>query len=221
MIAAMNGSYLDLEAWPRRRQFEFFRDYDQPFFNITADVCVTELYRVSSEPGGPSFFLSSLYLSLRAANQIEELRLRLRGSRVWRHDQIHGASTVLRPNDTFGFGYFDYEPSYATFAARGREIIERVRETPDQLDPQDHRDDLIHYSVLPWIQFTSFAHARKFGNDDSVPKIVFGRRAERSGDFWMPVSVEVHHALVDGLHVARFLDAFTTELRAARVRLAV
>ena len=31
----------------------------------------------------------------------------------------------------------------------------------------------------------------------------------------MPVAVEVHHALVDGLDVARFFDRFTAYLRGA------
>jgi chloramphenicol O-acetyltransferase len=30
----------------------------------------------------------------------------------------------------------------------------------------------------------------------------------------MPVSVEVHHALMDGLHVSRFFDRFQTGLNA-------
>lgn len=31
----------------------------------------------------------------------------------------------------------------------------------------------------------------------------------------MPVSVEVHHALMDALHVARFLEAFQRRLAAS------
>ena len=82
------------------------------------------------------------------------------------------------------------------------------------LDPQDHRDDLLHYSVLPWISFTSFSHARRHRADDSVPKIVFGRYRGDAGAERMPVSVEVHHALVDGLHVGRFLDRMQARLNA-------
>ena len=33
----------------------------------------------------------------------------------------------------------------------------------------------------------------------------------------MPVSVEVHHALVDGLHVGRFYEMFQARLDAAGV----
>ena len=73
-------------------------------------------------------------------------------------------------------------------------------------DAQDDRTDLIHYSTLPWISFTSFSHARNWGKEDSVPKIVFGKATERNGQWLLPVSVEVHHALMDGLHVGRYLE---------------
>jgi chloramphenicol O-acetyltransferase type A len=66
--------------------------------------------------------------------------------------------------------------------------------------------------VIPWVAFTSFAHARRHGTEDSVPKIVFGKRHERGGRHRMPVSVEVHHALVDGLHVGRFFEGFQERL---------
>ena len=34
------GHYLELSDWPRRHTFDFFLDYDQPFFNICAEVNV-------------------------------------------------------------------------------------------------------------------------------------------------------------------------------------
>lgn len=207
----MTGTYVDLAKWPRRKHYEFYRDYDQPFFGIATDVCVTNLYRHTKTSAGRSFFLATLFESLRAANQIDELKLRLRHDGVWRHDRIHAGSTVLRANETFGFGYFEFVDEYDEFERRGRQEIEAVR-SADTLEPLAERDDVIHYSVLPWIRFTSFTHARRSSALDSVPKIVFGKRFERGNDLWMPVAVDAHHALVDGLHVARFLEAFQSGL---------
>ena len=76
-------------------------------------------------------------------------------------------------------------------------------------------DDVIWYSVLPWTSFTSFAHARRCPSRESVPRIVFGKRYEEQGRLHMPVSVEVHHALADGLHVGRFFEGFQRRLDAA------
>jgi len=129
------------------------------------------------------------------------------------HEIIHGGSTMLLPNETFAFAYFDYHPHYAEFAAAAEVEIERVKDGSGDLEPRDGDDDLIHYTVLPWVSLTSFSHARRHDPADSVPKMVFGRyRRSAEGRYLMPVSVEVHHALVDGLHVGRFFERFQANL---------
>lgn len=198
---------LDLSRWRRRDHFSFFKDYEQPFFNVCTEVDVTGLVEFTTVERR-SFFLGALYLSLRAANEAEEFRLRIRGDEVVVHPQVACGSTVLREDETFGFGYFEYEEQYSRFEERGREVLAAAR-APGPLDDQADRDDLIYYSVLPWFSFTSFSHARPCPTAESNPRIVFGKRTSGLGGAWcMPVSVEVHHALVDGLHVARFLERF-------------
>lgn len=199
---------LDLETWARREHFRFYRDYDNPFFNLCAEVDVTALARRTRAPEGPSFFLASLFLSLKAANEIEEFRYRIHGDDVVVHEVIHGGSTILREDQTFGFGYFTYRAEFSRFAAEAAEELASARSSSGALEPRPERDDLIHYSVIPWVAFTSFSHARRWGADDSVPKVVFGRHHGAGARRRMPVSVEVHHALMDGLHVARFLERF-------------
>lgn len=205
---------LDLDAWPRREHFEFFRDYDQPFFNVCAEVDVSVVARRCRASGGPSFFLATLHASLAAANAVEEFRTRIRGDEVVVHEVVHGGSTVLLPGDRFAFAYFDWDPDFERFARGARRVLDAVRKRPRALDDRPDRDDLLYYSVLPWISFTSFAHARKSRPGDSVPKVVFGRYHGAEGAERMPVSVEVHHALVDGLHVGRFLERFQARLDA-------
>ena len=198
---------LDLESWKRREHFEFFRHYERPWFNLCADVDVTALVARCREPGGPSFFLASLWLSLVAANEVEEFRYRLRGEQVVVHPVIDGGSTVLMPDETFAFAYFDFVEDYPAFAAAGARELERVRDGTGGPRTVD-RDDMIHYSVIPWVSFSSFSHARHRTADISVPKIVFGRHRRVGDRRLLPVSVEVHHALVDGLHVGRFYQRF-------------
>ncbi|MEA3288025.1 MAG: CatA-like O-acetyltransferase [Candidatus Marinimicrobia bacterium] len=49
---------------------------------------------------------------------------------------------------------------------------------------------------------------RNYGTDDSVPKIVFGKHEKRDGRVLMPISVEVHHSLLDGFHVGLYFKGF-------------
>ncbi len=204
----MGPRELDLAAWNRRSHFDFFRHYERPWFTLCADVDVTPVTERCAQPGGPSYFLATLWMSLKAANEIEALRLRLRGERVVVHDRVHGGSTVLMPDETFVFAYFDYLPEFAPFAERAAAELRRVRSDPGELRPRPERDDMIHYSIIPWVAFSSFQHARARGANESVPRLVFGKRRDVAGRQLMPVSVEVHHALVDGLHVGRFYERF-------------
>jgi chloramphenicol O-acetyltransferase type A len=197
--------FLDLESWPRRQTFEYYRAYDKPYFNLCTALEAGPLVElVRSEPD-VSFFLAYLYLSLRAANESEPFRYRLSEGRVLVHERIHAGTTILLDDESFGFAHFDYTEDFARFQAAAREAMAQVR-AHKGFNPQNHRTDLIHYSILPWVSFTSFSHARNWGEEDSIPKIVFGKATERKGEWLLPVSVEVHHALMDGLHLGRYLE---------------
>jgi len=74
--------------------------------------------------------------------------------------------------------------------------------------------------VLPWISFTSFSHARNWGREDSVPKIAFGKFLKENQRTLLPFSVEVHHALMDGLHVGRYLSWLEEALTNAQAYIA-
>jgi chloramphenicol O-acetyltransferase type A len=199
---------LDLDAWARRPQFEFYRRFDNPFFNVCVDIDVTAL-KAWVDAQDASFFLASLYASQRATEAVPNFRYRLDGDRVRVQDRIVPGCTVLRDDETFGFGYFEPADTFDAWQTAGRAVIEHVQQT-EGLDDRPDDGDVLHYSVLPWISFRSFSHARSFGTGDSVPKIVLGRYEEREGRLQMPVSVAVHHGLMDGLHVGRYVEHMTT-----------
>src|SRR5216110_2171085 len=194
---------LDLASWARRDLFEFFRDYDNPYFNICARVEVTRLLEVLRERPGVGVSLACHYFALRVANEIEPFRFRLKDGNVIVHDVINGGTTVLLPNESFSYAYFDYQENFEKFVLGGTQSIERVQ--AEGLLKPTMRDDLIYFTVLPWVSFTSFAHARTPGRGESVPRIAFGKFTVENKRTLLPISVEVHHALMDGLHVGRYL----------------
>lgn len=198
--------YLETDRWVRREQFHFFKDYEQPFFNVCVQMDVTELLRLSRSREDLPFFLLYHFLALRAANAVEPFRYRLRGDRILVHDRIDMGTTILIDGERFAFAYFEDDDDFARFAEQANAALAALRASGGRMEPRDDRDDLVHCSVLPWLAFTSFAHARKRNPQDSVPKIAFGKYYEDGGRFRMPVSVEVHHALMDGVHVGRYVE---------------
>jgi chloramphenicol O-acetyltransferase type A len=201
------GHFLDLPSWKRREHFALFRDAAQPFFSVTVDVDVTALYERSREPAAPSFLVQSLFQVMRAARETPAFGLRMRGDHVWVHHALHLSTTVMRADETFGFAVFPPADSLAEFTSRAEAEIERARKVSPLTIPDG--DDIVYHSTLPWLRFTSFTNAIDAG--DSIPRVVFGQRY-REGTAWrMPVAVEVHHALVDGADVAKFIDALSTD----------
>ena len=203
------GQAIDLTKWKRRAHYEHFRGYRQPFFSVCVDLDATRLWRRARSHGGPPFFLSSLFLMLSAVNATEAFRLRLRRRGVWRHDRIAVGPTLLRPDHTFAFARLEPAGTLKKFIAGGNRAIAASVEG-DSLSSNSTGDDIVYQSSLPWLRFTSFTNAIDSG--DSIPRIVFGKCARDGRRFVMPMAVEVHHAVVDGLDVARFIERFQDSL---------
>jgi chloramphenicol O-acetyltransferase type A len=208
-----DGRWIRLEGYPRRSHYELFRSYRDPFWSVTVEVDATGLHAASRTRGGPSFFLGCMFASMGAANAVAEFRRRLRPEGIWEHERVDVGATVLRADDTFGFAYFPWNDDFQAFQEAGRAEVARVAASQGGADPRDHRDDLVPHSVLPWLRFTSFTNARR-GEGESTPKVVFGRHAARGRRRVLPVAIEVHHALVDGLHVSRYVERLGAELTA-------
>jgi len=197
---------INLATWDRREHFQFFRRFEEPFFGVCVEVDCTVAYSRAKELD-TSFFLYYLHKSIIAVNQTEPFCYRMVGDDVIVHENVGASATINRPNGTFGFSYIPYAEDFREFEQLALTEIERIRSTSG-LEPATSSEGVIHYSSLPWIKFTSVSHARSFSYADSIPKISFGKMTETGGKRTMPVSVHVHHALMDGFHVGQHLELF-------------
>lgn len=204
------GRTVDIRTWKRREHFELFRHYERPFFSVCVDVDVTRLWEERRGARAPSFFVASLYLMLKAANETEAFRLRMRKKGVWLHDAVAVGPTIQREDGTFAFSRLEFQDRFAAFAANAQQEIAGSKRRKTLAPANEHLDDIVYQSTLPWLRFTSFTNA--LGGDDSIPRFVFGKCVRENGAMKMPVAVEVHHALVDGSDVARFFDRFQSGL---------
>jgi chloramphenicol O-acetyltransferase type A len=195
-----------IEDWTRKEHFHFFSKFEEPFFGVTAKVDCTRAYSTAKEEQ-VSFFLYYLYRALKAANQIENFKYRILEGQVYQFETVDASPTINRNNGTFGFAYMAYSESEAEFYENAIREIEKVQGT-NALLPALSGENVIHFSAVPWIDFTSISHARSFSHPDSCPKISFGKMTETNGRMSMPISIHGHHGLMDGYHVGRFLEAF-------------
>lgn len=203
---------INIENWNRKEHFLFFSHFDDPFFGITVNVDCTSIYNQCKEEN-KSFFLLSLHKILRAVNETEPFRLRIEDNKITCYDVIHASPTIGRDDGTFGFGFFKFYPAFDVFAASANNEINSVQKSVGlNLNEATERADVIHFSSIPWVSFTDLKHATSFGIKDSIPKISVGKYFLKENRIWLPLSITVHHGLMDGYHVAQFLQRLEAEI---------
>lgn len=180
---------------------------EEPFFGITASIDCTVAYANSKSSEIP-FYIYYLHKTAVTVNTIESFRYRIVDDQVLVFDRIDVSATVMRKDNTFGFSLIRYAQELEEFKPIALKEIERVQNTPG-LFSVDFEPNVIHFSALPWVDFTSLSHARSFTFPDSCPKISFGKMSvSDDGKRTMPISVHVHHGLMDGFHLGEFLKLF-------------
>ena len=201
--------YLDIQNWSRKEHYEFFKDFDEPYFGIVADIDCTNAYKFCKQ-NNISFFAYYLHKSLIAVNTIEEFRYRIIDDKITVFDKIHAAATIGRDDGTFAFTLIEYIEEFTEFYDNLNSQIAKVQQSSGLFMYDDKfRKDVIHYSTTPWLQFKGLTHARKFSTGESTPIIVFGKIFEENENYKMPVSVNAHNSLMDAMHVAKYYQEFT------------
>ena len=201
---------IDISTWNRKEHFEFFCTFEEPFFGITTSIDMTIAYEKAKAMKIP-FFVYYLHKTIATINQVENFRYRIEENEVVLYDEIDASATIMREDKTFGFSFMKFHSDIQDFAKIAQIEIERIQITP-RLFTREFPENIIHFSAVPWINFTGLTHSRKYTLKDSCPKVSYGKLVEENGKKSMALSVTVHHGLVDGYHIGLFIEALQTEL---------
>lgn len=196
---------INLLEWPRKQHFDFYRQFEQPFFSIGFNLDAKTLFNTVKQANG-QFFHAYMYLILKTINASEPFRLRIVENQVRDYQHINGSCAMLAKDNTFRYVDFDFHEDYQQFSQGIVKAKAKAISQPflyDGFDESQTHKNTVYMSVIPWISFTSFSHAWQGKDDSGVPRIVVGKMDD---NFQMPMSIDVHHALVDGFHIGAFKE---------------
>jgi len=197
---------IPLENWPRKDHYLFFREFEYPYFSLCANVDITNFLPLIKERN-ISFTAAIMYLVARVANGIPEFRQRIRDEGPIEHEVVHPSATILSKDDLFTFCTAIYQDNFLAFAAETQQEILRIKTEPS-LEEKIKDDSMLFMTSIPWVSFTGFMHPVKLSPADSVPRFAWGKFREEGQKTIMPLSVQGHHALMDGLHAGLFYEEF-------------
>lgn len=211
----MAATEIDLLTWPRRDTLALFRRFQKPQYSMITRIDVTRILARRAAEAGYSSYLACVHAVGAALHAVPELAVRIRGNKVVAHDRVRLSPTLRFADGRLGFAYLDWQEDAPAFVAAARDAIDAVL-SRGALEPGvDGEDDVAFLSCQPWLDFTAVDNP-VFSGDDCIPRVTWGRYVEGADGRWtMPVALQVHHGLLDGIHVAQFFAALQSAVERA------
>lgn len=203
---------IDLASYPRRAHFEHFNGMAYPYVGMTAEVDVTGLLALCREKK-VSFYLMVMHAVALAADEVPEFRRRIEQGGIAEYDVCPTSHTELRADGTYVYCLLHHHMPLAEYICRA-EAARKIAQESGCLEEEGDVKSLYFVSCVPWVHYTQVIQPASCG-EDSNPRFVWGKyQADAGGRMMLPLSVLVHHALADGLHIARFYEAFDKQVQA-------
>lgn len=208
---------IDPSQGPRAQAYAFYRAAPQPRWGFTMRVDVGPLLRAvkawREESPGLTPMLAYHHAFLKAALAEPAIRQRLveeGGALEW--PTLDASITLVRSDDSFAIAYLPWAPRLRDFVGPARAVIERARMPATDFGIVGPHEGCFYTTTLPWLDFTHFEHAHSAAFDEGTPRVAFGRFTPKGERVEMALNLEIHHALVDGVHAGRFVQAFEAAL---------
>lgn len=204
-------TYIDMATYPRRAHFAHFYGMAYPYVGMTVDVDVTEL-RVLCREKGYSFYLMVMHAAALAADAVPEFRMRIENGGIVIYDECPTSHTELKADGTYVYCNLRHHMPLADYIAQANAARKAAQES-GVLEEEGDVNSLYFISCVPWLRYTALLQPTCSG-EDANPRITWGKyQADEQGRLMMPLSVLLHHALADGLHIARFYENFDAQVK--------
>ena len=196
-----NYKVIDVKNWLRAEHCAIFQNYIEPNFCVTFEIDVTNFYKkVRTE--NLSFTLSMVYAVCKCGNEIENFRYRFLNDQIVLFDKIDTSFTYLdEPTQLF-------KVVNVPFLENLRDYVNLAKETADSQKEYFKKtlgNDVFQCSPMNFLTYTHISHTIS-GKNMSTPLFDWGKFHRIENKLSMPLSVQVHHSFVDGLHVGKFAE---------------
>lgn len=206
----MTRTRVDLQTWARAEQFRFFRGFERPHYATTVRIDVSNLM-AKRKALNISPFRHSIFSIGTGLHAVPELCMRFQDEVVTRYDRLQLSPTIPLDNGDFRYTYLQFDPDRETFDDHTRAKIDEVRAGVPLNANDGSIQDVAYLSCMPWLDYSSLDNALP-NADDCIPRVSWGKIVSKGDGHDMAMTLQVHHALVDGRQVGQFFEATQTAI---------
>ncbi|MBY6188269.1 hypothetical protein KUV89_16765 [Marinobacter hydrocarbonoclasticus] len=205
---------LSPEDFPRQQQFDHYQNVDLPYVGICADVEVHTLL-AHCKAHGLSAYRAILYACTLVAQELPWMRWRIREGQVVEFDRLDCAVTALGSDQQVRFTTIPWQKDWASFNQAADAVLANAAASPNLYNGEpEGSDNMVYHSCVPWLRFTQMVQPMPMNPVCSVPRIMWGKYDVQPDRTLMPIMIQAHHGLADGLHLAQFYERLQARLTA-------
>lgn len=200
----MNFQPIDMELWKRKEYFlHYFSDVPCTY-SMTVKLEITKV-RASDRQIYPLM----LYYLTKAVNMHEEFRMGLDGNgNLGIYDVMFPCCTVFHADsETFSTLWTEYSEEYDTFSGAYTHDVAKYSSIHKFEAKPDTPANTFSVSMIPWESFVGFNLNLQKGYQYLSPIFTMGKYFYENGKCFLPLAIQVHHAVCDGFHVCRLIEA--------------
>lgn len=205
----MNYHLIDRKTWTREDYFNHFLHLSTTY-SVTVEVNITHLMEELTKRK-LKFYPAVIFLLTKAVNKFEQFRMDfIEGETLVCWDKLVPIyTTMAEEGDLFQGNWLTenqletFDSCYSAYLENRKKHKKNTKMFPQGQPPQNS----LSLSLLPWFSFSGFN--LNIGNNNQphlLPIITGGKITEKNGQKFLPLSVQVHHAVCDGYHVHLFLE---------------
>ena len=201
----MGFARIDLDKWSRKEYYLHFMNEVVCTYSIHVDVDITNLGKYKLYP-------TMLWLLTDTVNSHAEFRTHLSAEGLGIFDAMLPSYTVFnKERKTFSTLWTPFSPNYSEFLKAYLADTAQY-ENATVFEPKPGKpENCFDVSMIPWASFESF-HLHTQGFTHLLPIFTMGKYCEENGEYYLPLALQVHHAVCDGFHACRFVNTLQEEI---------
>lgn len=195
---------VDLDTWARKEHFEHYFHQVPCTYSMTTKLDITPLIEAKER-----LYPAMLYRIAKAVNQYQEFRMDLGpDGTLGFYTEMHPCYTIFhRDSETFSNLWTEYTDDYGAFCRAYQQDLEQFGSCKDMMAKPDVPVNTFPVSMVPWESFEGFNLNLQNGYRYLPPIFTIGKYQRDERGVWLPLSIQVNHAVCDGFHVCRFIAA--------------
>jgi len=202
----MKFKIIDRENWYRKEYFEHYLQ-QQTTFSMTNDININILLK-NIKKKKYKLYPAFIYMVTKTVNSHREFRTYFNSEGKLGYWEEMIPSYTIFDNESLMFSsiWTQNSSSFAEFYDTYQDDVKKYNSLGQLFPKPPVPANNFPISMLPWTSFTGFNLNINNGGDFLLPIITAGKYSKAENGIFLPVSIQLHHAVCDGYHASVFMN---------------